>query len=99
MLCCLLSKSGERDALALLALVFRLGCWCGGRSGVSALMFVGEGSALAEAAATRAPAGSSPLLILTDDRQYTIAPAAGAAAEHTVGAAALSGTGVPLCSC
>ena len=63
---------------------------------MSALMFVGEGSALAESAATAAPAGSSPLLILTDDRQYTIAPGAGAA--DSPGQAAVLGTGTQLCS-
>ena len=47
------------------------------RSGAAALMFAGEGTPLAAAGAGRAPAGTSPLLILTSDRQYTIAAAAG----------------------
>ena len=47
------------------------------RSGAAALMFAGEGTPLAAAGARRAPAGTSPLLILTNDRQYSIASAAG----------------------
>jgi len=59
--------------------------FCGGRSsGAAALMFAGEGTTLAAAGAGRTSAGASPLLILTNDRQYTIAPAPGADAAEIV---------------
>ena len=64
--------------------------FCSCRSGVAALMFAGQGTPLAESAADRCPAGSSPLLMLTDDRHFTILPAAGAAAEETAAAAGRS---------
>ncbi len=69
------------------------------RSGAAALMFAGRGTPLAAAGADRAPAGTSPLLILTNDRQYTIAAALGA--DTTESAADVSATqtaGVFLCS-
>lgn len=46
-------------------------------------MFAGEGTTLAAASAGRSFAGASPLLILTNDRQYTIAPALGAEAAES----------------
>lgn len=64
------------------------------RSGAAALMFAGEGTPLAAAGVDRAPAGTSPLLILTSDRQYTIAIAAGVdAADGSTKPAA----GTPSC--
>lgn len=54
------------------------------RSGAAALMFAREGRPLGAATAGRGPAGTSPLLILTDDRQYTIASAPGSNAAERV---------------
>ncbi len=53
-------------------------------------MFAGNGTPLTAAGADRAPAGTSPLLILTNDRQYTIAAALGA--DTTESAADVSAT-------
>lgn len=50
-------------------------------------MFAGEGTPLAESAADRCPPGTSPLLLLTDDRRFTILPAAGLAAAENAPAA------------
>ncbi len=69
-------------------------------------MFAREGMPLGAASAGRGPAGSSPLLILTDDRQYTVASAHGSdgaerieetATEPTAGRSILLQANLPIC--
>ena len=47
-------------------------------------MFAGEGTPLGASSAGRGPADASPLLILTDDRHYTIASACGSESAERV---------------